>query len=314
MLISELGALQLSKLRFFSMGVVAENKLLASKEIQVTPIEDTGFMDGPVTGLLSSVSAGGVDASGASYSSGVTTGAAITATWLSWSATNRLTAPDVRRGELVMVYQFGDQNKYWWSTVKDDNHFRRLETVIYGISATAQEDVALGKDNMYWFEWSTHKKVIHLHTSKANGEPFAYDIQLDLTNGAFTLTDDIGNTFQLGSKEHRFEFINTDKAHFDMHGENLTVTVPKTIKHICTDFLVEASNRFDVNAKETATIATTHLTTKASSSSTHTTNRMSIQGSSNVSIAGGDVTTTGDNVAMLGSSSATVASPNTSIM
>lgn len=314
MLISELGALQLSKLRFFSMGVVAENKLLASKEIQVTPIEDTGFMDGPVTGLLSSVSAGGVDASDASYSAGITTGAAITATWLSWSATNRLTAPDVRRGELVMIYQFGDQNKYWWSTVKDDNHFRRLETVIYGISATAKEDVALNKDNMYWLEWSSHKKVFHLHTSKANGEPFAYDIQLDMGAGVFTITDDIGNVFQMNSKEHRFEFMNTDKSHFDMHGENLTVTIPKTIKHICTDFLVVASNRFDVNAKETATITTTHMTTKASSSSTHTTSRMSIQGSSSVSIAGGGVDITGDDVAMIGSSSATVASPNTSIM
>lgn len=314
MLISELGMLQLSKLRFFSMGVVAENKLLSSKEIQATPIEDTGFMDGPVTGMLSSVNAGGVDASGSSYNAGITTGNAITATWLAWSATNRLTAPDVRRGELVMIYQFGDQNKYWWSTVKDDNHFRRLETVIYGISATAKEDVALDKDNMYWFELSSHKKVMHFHTSKANGEPFAYDIQLDMGNGVFTITDDIGNTFQVNSKEHRFEFINTDKSHFDMHGENLTVTVPKTIKHICTDFLVEASNRFVVDASNTATINTTDLTTKASNSSTHTTSRMSLNGSSKVNVAGGDVDITGGDVAMLGSSSATVASPNTSIM
>jgi major membrane immunogen (membrane-anchored lipoprotein) len=309
---SELGDLQLSKLRFYSVGVVAENKALSSKIIQVTPIENVPFVDGTLSGALSSTSASGSSASGA-YTATANASNAISATWLPLSDPNRMTAPDVRRGEMVIIYQFGDQNKYWWCTMKDDHNLRRLETVVYGISAVQTEDTPLDSNNMYWFEWSSHKKVVHLHTSKANGEPFSYDLQIDAGKGVVTITDDIGNIIQLNSEEHRIELKNTDGSHYDMHKKNLTVTIPETTKFETKDFLVNASNRVFIDAVTSVGVKTKDTSMTASNSFTSNAPTTTVVGSGSITVTGGDLNMSGDSCQLIGSNSVTIASPATSV-
>jgi phage baseplate assembly protein gpV len=224
-----------------------------------------------------------------------------------------MTAPDVRRGEMVIIYQFGDQNKYWWCTMKDDHNLRRLETVVYGISAVQTEDTPLDSNNMYWFEWSSHKKVVHLHTSKANGEPFSYDLQIDAGKGVVTITDDIGNIIQLNSEEHRIELKNTDGSHYDMHKKNLTVTIPETTKFETKDFLVNASNRVFIDAVTSVGVKTKDTSMTASNSFTSNAPTTTVVGSGSITVTGGDLNMSGDSCQLIGSNSVTIASPATSV-
>lgn len=217
------GELTASKLRFYSIGTVAANKALGSKDIEVTPVEELPMLDGEITPSATIESASAVDSAGKAYSASAATQVTIKASWLRLGDSNRMTPPDVRRGEAVMIYQFGDVDRYWWMTLREDARLRKLETVVWAISATKDENQENDATTMYYFEVSSHKKLIHLHTSKANGEPFAYDIQLDTKDGSFTVTDDAGNYLRLDSAAGRIELQNSAGSSLDIDRENITL-------------------------------------------------------------------------------------------
>lgn len=231
---------QISKLRFYSLGIVAENKLLSSKDVEVTPVEEMPIMDGELAPVAVDYKSKAVDKLGSSYETIVETTTTIKAKWLPLGAGNRITAPDVRRGELVVLYKFGDTDQYFWTTQNEDLRLRKLETVIYAFSATSNESAEMNAQTFYFFEISTHKKIITLHTSKDNGEPFGYDIQLDTGNGKLVITDDVGNYILLDSSQTRIQLKNVDGSEYDMVKTNLMVRVPQNITFHANHFIVNA--------------------------------------------------------------------------
>lgn len=185
--------LQVSRFRFYSMGVVAKNKRLSSKKIYVTPIEDLSMYDGELNGKEEVIEQAGEDAKGKKYTSKVSASNTIIARWLSLSVSNRLTAPDVRVGEMVVVYQYGDHNRYYWTTMSEDISLRKLETAVFAFSGTPNEDEKLTADNCYYLEVSSHKKLVKFHMSKANGEACGFDMVFDGGKGNITIDDTKGN-------------------------------------------------------------------------------------------------------------------------
>lgn len=240
---------QMSKLRFYSLGIVAENKKLSSKEVEVTPIEEMPMLDGELAPVATDYNAKAVDSLGSSYEATVEATTTIKAKWLALGGGNRITAPDVRRGEMVMLYKFGDTDKYFWMTQNEDLKLRKLETVIYAFSATTNEGAEMNGETFYFIEISTHKKLITLHTSKDNGEPFGYDIQLNTSDGKLVITDDVGNFILLDSSQNKIQLKNVDGSEYDMEKTNLTVNIPQKITFNAIDF--------EVNAKTTVNGFTT---------------------------------------------------------
>ena len=214
---------EISKLAVYSIGVVAANKELTSKEIEVTPIEDAPMTNGEVTDEGTKVNAKATDTNDAAYQTEVPTSNTVKAQWLPLGNTNRITAPDVRRGEKVVLYRFADQDKFWWVTLEDDIRLRKLETVIFAISGTRDENAEATSENTYFMEWSTHKKLFHIHTSKADGEPFAYDLQINAKDGIIILQDDDGNSFSLDSRERTWLLVNKDKSKIEMNKTKLFI-------------------------------------------------------------------------------------------
>lgn len=266
----------LSKLRIYSLGIVAKNKPLDTYDIEVTPVEDINMANGEITDHGVEQQSKGKDANGGSYETKVQSSNTVIAKWMPVGSPNQYTAPDVRRGERVAIYQFGDSDQYFWVTMQQDLRLRKLETVIYAFSGTQKENDGVSADTHYFLEVSTHKKLVHFHTSKANGEPFAYDLQFNTEKGYFIVQDDIGNIITLDSKERRIEFINTDGTHQDMDKRNFTVTVPDntTINtgkntHITTgaDTTVETTGNTLVTSGGNTTIDSQGATTVTSGGS-----------------------------------------------
>ncbi len=234
----------LSKLRFYSLGLVAVNKLLTEKTIEVLPIEDLSYVDGQISDQITQYKSKGEDASEAKYETDTKTTVTVNAKWLSLSGSNRITAPDVRRGELVMLYQFSDTDEYHWTTMKEDLKLRKLETVIYAYSATRDEKKDATATTTYYFEVSTHKKIIHLHTSKDDKEPFIYDIQIDTKNGKIVITDDVNNFIELDSKEKSIHLENTNGTFFEINKNKInmfashSVNIKTPIVNISDDTIV----------------------------------------------------------------------------
>lgn len=209
---------------FHSYGVVAVNKPLSSMEIEVTPMEELTMTDGELTDNISTQNFKGTSSDGTSFETTVKSSATITARWLAFGS-NRATAPDVRRGEKVAIYKFGDADKYYWGSLEYDAKLRKLETVIFMFSDTRDEDAEATKDNTYYLEISSHSKIVHFHTSKSDGEPYTYDVMFDLKEGVFSLRDDLENIIFLSSAEKRIAMKNASGSFIDLIDKNLNINV-----------------------------------------------------------------------------------------
>lgn len=246
--------LQLSKFRFYSVGIVANNKALSSDIIEVTPTEELTMLDGEIDGNNVNVGSKGVNATGEAYETNVATSMAIQAKWLKLSCSNRLTAPDVRRGAPVIIYQFGDSDKYYWTTLLDDSKLRKLETVVWGISSTTVEGATPAPDNMYYFEVSSHQKLVTFHTSQANGEQWGYDVQINADKGYVVIEDTAGNYFKLDSSTSSLTMKNVDGSIIDITKEICTITTPSEINLQTKNYTLKADN---VTTSATSTKLTT---------------------------------------------------------
>lgn len=249
-----------SKLQLHGLGVVVTNKLLNSKFIECTLIEEQPFLNGELTDNIEQIESTGISSDGTVYKTSLDATISVKAIWLPFGS-NRATPPDVRRGETVVIYRFGDVDKYYWTSLQYDMKLRKLETVIYAFSNTQKEDMDGKSDTTYYMEVSTHKKIVHLHTSKSDGEPFVYDFQLNTKDGSFIFQDDVGNFISLDSKNTRIELKNADGSWIDMDRKNINIYAPDSIN-------MKADNQINLEAGNSINHKTTDITTNA----TNTTN------------------------------------------
>jgi predicted small secreted protein len=221
--------MKISMFKPYSLGVVAENKDLKGKSLKVSPVETLPFMDGEVSSTPTPAQYKGVDEAGQVYQGKTITDNVLVATWLP-DGSNRTTAPNMRRGERVMLYQIDGVDKYYWKELGLDDHLRKLETVIYAFSGNPNEGSdELNPETCYFLEISTHMKKVTFQTSKANGEPFSYKFEFDTATGNVELDDDIGNKIHLDSTNHYLEFKNVEGSWIELDKNDIRITAPKKI-------------------------------------------------------------------------------------
>lgn len=219
----------MSRIKFYSMGIVAENKALNTDIVEVSPVEELPFIDGEITDTTQELNAANTNKDGVSSNATAYVTNTVPAIWLPIAGGNRHTSPDVRRGAVVMLYQMADEKKYYWTTLTNDLKLRKLETVLFAFSATKQEDVPVNGDNYYYLEVSTHTKTVTFHTSKADGEPYSYDIQINAKEGKILITDDIDNYFLFDSKQKQIRMENTDGTFFEVIGKDCNLNVVRNL-------------------------------------------------------------------------------------
>lgn len=189
-----------SQFKPYSYGYVADNKALSSKIINVIPVDQASMTDGEITSNPTDITSDGVDKDGNKYKTSVTNDNVIECTWLPFGS-NRVTPPDVRRGEPVLIWNYGSTDKYYWTILGLSDDLRRLETVVYAFNGnpdTASKE--FDPDDHYFVEISTHSKQVTFRTSNKNGEPFKYSFQFNTEEGKVTLMDDTNNYIELDSK------------------------------------------------------------------------------------------------------------------
>lgn len=218
-----------SKLFIKSIGYAAANLELNSKLLEVFPVEEFGYVDGEITDEREIIEESGVDAKGNVYSDKIETSNSLIAEWMPMSS-NRYTAPNIRRGERVLLLQYADDDKYYWVTMGLDDHLRRRETVVLNLSNTVDESTTvLNSDNSYSIVWSTHTKELTIQTSKSDGEEHAYIVKIDTKAGMFIVTDDINNQISIESGEKRITLENADGAVISIDKKNIRMEAPETI-------------------------------------------------------------------------------------
>lgn len=220
----QLDILKGSQLKFYSIGIVAENKKMSHSRILVTPIETLGMSDGEIKSSPEKLETKGIDYDFNEYTVSAIADNAIEADWFPLNDGNRRTPPDVRRGERVVLYQYGDEGRYWWQPYGLDGRLRKLETAIYSWSGTKDEkEDSERPENSYYAEVSTHEKRITIATSGKNGEKCRYVVQINPGEGKILIVDDKGNEFEMDSVNTLLHLKNADGTYIDLDKKNINV-------------------------------------------------------------------------------------------
>lgn len=202
---------------------VANNKETDTNEIFVTLPPDFPSQDGENIAGTNQVNTAHQTSSGDIKAGKVLVANTVPATWMSLNS-NRVTAPDVRVGSKVALYQFKNSNKYYW-TLYGLNGSMRLETVVFAVSASPNidENTPITPDNYYIFTISSHKKKIELLTGQGNGEALGYQFTLDMENGWYGCMDSLGQIFLNNGIERSLTYINKDKTQLSINKKDFTL-------------------------------------------------------------------------------------------
>ncbi|CAD5236152.1 baseplate assembly protein [Klebsiella phage vB_KvM-Eowyn] len=238
-------------LREIGIGRVTQHKEIGSKDILVTPIEWVPHMDGEFRSNPSIIQAKGTDAEGKNYEVSTMTDITLTATWYPETG-NRITPPNVRRGERVKLYQFANQDKYYWRESGLDNNLRRQETVTHVYNNNPNPDgdnPEPSPENSYYTEVSTHTGQVTLATNKSNGEPVAWTIQVNTKEGVLNVVTDNGHEFSLDAVALAMLAQLSTGTKVELNKNNLAMVAPETlsveakiIDFTCKNFKVKADN------------------------------------------------------------------------
>lgn len=219
-----------SSMFLFSVGYVTKNKSYDSRVIQALPVESASGTDGEVTHNPVQEILKGIDANGDAYEVKATATRDLECEWYPFDD-NRVTPPDVRRGELVEIYRLGNSSKYFWRCMNMRNGLRTLEHVVTAYGATPKAGGSgLSLTNCYTTVVSPLNGYINLQTTKANKEPFAYTIQINTKDGIVGIQDDVGNYFELNSKETRLKMRNANDSYISIEKQWIDMKADKYIK------------------------------------------------------------------------------------
>lgn len=203
-----------------------------SNSIEVSLIELTSLTDGVLSANRQKQSVSGLSDDGSTYTITLSTSNSVPATWLPLGS-NRLTAPNVRRGEEVWIYKYGDSKQLFWTPTGRTDERRTTETIIYGIGARPDASQELDPSkNMYTVEMSSDGKHITVNTSKANGEPFQLTLQINAGDGVFTLTNHEGVDVEVDFVNDIILAKNASEQKIEMRDVNLFVDVPNKVKGV----------------------------------------------------------------------------------
>lgn len=249
----------ISEFKAYSLGYVLANKKPGSSMIDVLPVEHFPAVDGEITASVEKIEVTGLNPDGTTYSMAMDNGTSIPAKWLPFGS-NRVTPPDVRRRERVIIYQFSDTNEYFWVPCGLDDHLRRLETVIYAFNAdpdgASKDGGEIDFTKCYYWEISTRTKNVTFQTSKANGEPFAFTTQYNTAEGIVTLTDDDNNFIELNSKERKLLFHNGEGTFAEISRKVISLFAPDTISLVAQKLIEFTTKLFVVNASSKVAVKT----------------------------------------------------------
>ena len=138
--------------------------------------------------------------------------------------------------------------------LRDD--LRRLETVIWAFNGTPNEgDKGISYETSYFFEVSTHKKLITMSTSQANGEPFRYTFQFNTGEGNVLLTDDVGNHVLLDSTNTNIHLENIEGTMVELNKQDINFYAPNDLNGLVDNNVkLEVGNNMDVNVMKNITV------------------------------------------------------------
>lgn len=227
-------------LNYIGLGYVVEDKVEDSNDIKIYPIEliptATGNLniDEDITTELKNIL--GEDISVVANKRNY-----ITASWLNEGNNNRITAPDVCKGEIVKLFNMYEGDDHQWSTLFTKPMLRKREKLIIYISnkASIEDEEDLSKGYFLLID-SINKKTIY-HMSDNDGEFTSYDVSIDGKVGSFMVKDGRDNKIEIASHQDSLNVKMGKNVNITCGGDAVINTTGNTNIKADGDVVVKAS-------------------------------------------------------------------------
>ena len=236
-----------SKFGRYAIGTVLTDLMPGSKEIKVMPHEVMADVEGDLE-AKETVNKQITDSAGSTHDVKLDVENALTATWYNPNS-NRVTPPNVRKGEKVEIYKFADSSKYYWKTMGNELDLRRLEDVVYVFVNTSDEkETVINDSNSYTLNISTLNKMIKIQTADNDGEATTYKLYMDTKEGQVVLEDGRGNKVGLDSPTDTFSI----KANNEVNIEGATTVNVKstTVNVVGSDKVNVSGNTVNITGSK----------------------------------------------------------------
>ena len=233
----------MSQFELYCIGTVMTDLINGNTPIEVMPHELISNIDGDI-GAKEEIQSTVNTSDGKVHNVNMSKGNVLTAIWIN-NNSNRVTPPNVRKGEKVEVYKFGDSDKYYWKTMGSELDLRKLEHVKYVfVNVPDGGETQIEDSNSYSFTVSTLNKFIKIHTADNNGELTTYDLELDTKEGKVSLIDGRGNFIELDSSQDTFNLNTNNAVNVTTTSEVNVVTKTAVVK---ADTLTVLTNKTSIN-------------------------------------------------------------------
>ena len=254
-------------LNCLGVGMVASNKNTDTDEIMVYLPKDTPSQDGEVIAQTEEQTTEHTASTGDTKQSKVLSSNSVPAKWMRLNS-HRVTAPDVRVGSKVIIYQFMNSNSYLWTQYGLDGTLR-LETVVWAFSASpnVDENTPITPDNYYIVTMSSHKKKMELMTGQGNGEPLGFQLTYNFGEGWWGSMDSSMNIFMVNGVERSFTYTNQDKTTMSVNKKDFTLTNEGSTLINTKESITMNTKAYVVNASDSYDVRTNALTVGTQSAS-----------------------------------------------
>lgn len=220
--------------KFYGLGYVVADKVEDSYEIEVYPVEVIPTAEGDLSQKDSS-SLSIQDSQGNNVAVKYDKSNSIPCTWYPNGEQNRITAPDVCKGDIVEIYTFGETDEYFWCVYSHNQALRKREKVLYYFSNKA----GTGGDSTqgYFLLVDTINKTVHFHTANNDGEACGYDLLFNTKEGQLSLSDTFNNSIILNSVEGKLTISTNEKIILNTKDATLN----------CERAIVNATDKCNIN-------------------------------------------------------------------
>ena len=214
------------------MGRAAADKEQDSRELLVYPSEFLPFTSGELKAVEVDNE---VDNKGSKGYQGTVKTTNILKCIYRDNLSNRAFPPDIRKGEEVIIFNYGDDNTWYWRSSGRNDNARRTETYRIEISGSLDYVGKNDDDNTYFFEMDTRRSHrIRISTSKQDEEKYRYLFAFDVDRNSIFLGDDAGNQFFVDSEQPRVCMKNKSNSLVDLNDKNIVIMAEKDISIVST--------------------------------------------------------------------------------
>lgn len=242
------------------LGIVAENSLFGKERtILVVPITQTPNMKGKLEYVPYKITTNGVNAKGMAYTDTITSSSALTAVWYT-DGGNRITAPQMRKGERVELFRFEGDSVIYFTQCNFDRNLKLQEAQTDSWAAKKQSDY---KDIVESTAFNTYSRTIdgtngfmEYRLSEANGEISPWLFRMDAKKGVMYITDLKKNIIEIDTAKTIITIENADGSKVVLDKQVINIYAPDTIN-------IEAGKTINIKAPD-INVECTNLNIRAS--------------------------------------------------